>query len=66
MSFDNLDKPLEHYEGPQIISKFASASLSGYLSPPARVSSIAGLQSLLEYHTLVLFVNSIFNLNLRQ
>ena len=52
----NSDKLGEHYERPKIISKSASASLSGYLSPPTSVSPVAGLQHLLEYHTLVLFV----------
>ena len=33
MSLDDSDKPVEHYEHLYIISKFGSASLSGYLSP---------------------------------
>ena len=56
MSLDDSDQSVEHYERPKIVSKFASASLNGYLSPPTRVSPIAELQYLLEYHTLVLFV----------
>ena len=56
MSLNNSDKPVEHYECPLTVSKFASASLIGYSSPPTRVSPIAGLQYLLEYQTLVLFV----------
>ena len=34
MSLYNLDKPVEHYEWLKIISKFASASVSIYLSIP--------------------------------
>ena len=37
-------------------SRFASASLSGYLSPTTRVYHIAGLAYLIEDQTLVLFV----------
>ena len=62
MSFKDSDKPVEHYERPTIVSKFASVSLSGYLSPPTRVSPFAGLQYLL----LVLFVKLNFLLNSRQ
>ena len=43
MSLGDSDKPFEHYEPPKILSKFSSASLSGYLSPSTRVSPIAGL-----------------------
>ena len=38
MSLDNSDKPVEQYEHPEIMSQFESAFLSGYLSPPTRVS----------------------------
>ena len=37
MSLDVSDKPVKHYEHPQIFSKFTSASLSGYVSPPKGV-----------------------------
>ena len=56
MSLDDSDITVENYKCPKIVSKFQSASLSAYLSPPTRVSAIAGLQYLLEYHTLVLFL----------
>ena len=47
-----------------MVSKFVSASLSGYLSPPTRVSPNAGLQYLIESHTLVLFLTLNFQFEL--
>ena len=42
MSLDDSDKPVEQYECLLIISKFVSASLSGFLLPPLKVSPVAG------------------------
>ena len=62
MSLDDSYKPVEPYERPQIVYKFVSASISGYLSPSTRMSPITGLQYLLEYPMFVLFMKTQFSI----
>ena len=56
MSLDDSDKPVEHYEHPYIVSKLASASLIGHLSPPTRVSPIARLPQACITHETQFFI----------